>query len=545
MRSLRTILRALALLCACVAAGGALSACQRAGDMHWGTPHELRIGIVNDPSSLNPLFVTSQTAVDIGQLYTETLIGLSPKNELIPLVAERVPTRANGDVSPDGLTITYHLRHDERFADGVPLTSADVAFTYRAILDARNPVTEADPYKRIASLTTPDRYTVRIRLRKPWAAAVSELFAASDYAYGILPAHAFHSTDLSHAAWNQLPFGSGPFRVVSWRHGDEIDLKPNPFARRKPHLRRLTLKIVPDSNTLFIQLRTHMVDVAELTDTDVPQARALDDVRLIETPKNHTDFLEFQTARPPTDDPLVRRAIVEAIDRSAIARTVYLGLHPPATTEIPPALWAHDASVEDPTFDPKDAAVDLDRAGWRLHDGVRMKHGRRLVLDFAFVGTNATARRLATIVQSDLRAVGIDVVLKPYPSTLFFAPASEGGIEYGGRFNVAYSDWYGGADPEASEPYTCAQRAPDGPNTERWCNATYDRLFEAQASSDDRAARIKSFSRMQRLVHSHAVCDFLVYPSAFTAINPAVTGYAPNMLYAFGNSEHWDLAGGP
>lgn len=527
----------LLLVLAAVALGG----CQRVGSERWGTPHALRIGIVSDPSSLDPLFVTSQVGVDIGQLFTETLIGLSPRNGPIPLVAQRVPTRANGDISPDGRTITYHLRRDERFADGTPLTSADVAFTYRAILDPRNPVTDAEPYRRIASLTTPDPHTVRIHLRKPWAAAVSELFAASDYAYGILPAHAFASTDLTHAAWNEHPFGSGPFRVVSWRHGDEIVLAPNSHARRKPHLQRLTLKIVPDSNTLFIQVRTHGVDVAELTDGDVPQARALPGTRVIETPQNHTDFLEFQTARPPLNDPLVRRALVEAIDRAAVARTVFLGLHPVATTEIPPALWAHDAAIANRPYDPARAAADLERAGWHLRGATRVKEGRPLTLDFAFVGGNATARRLATIVEADLRNVGATVTLKAYPSTLFFAPAAQGGIDRGGRFDLAYDDWYGGADPEASELYTCGERAPGGPNSERWCSGAYDRLFAAQAQTDDRSARKRSFDGMQRLIHENAVADFLVYPSAFTVLNPAVIGYTPNMLYAFGDSETWDI----
>jgi len=538
----RSALRSLAAAACCaLLAATALSGCQRVGDERWGTPHVLRIGIVSDPSSLNPLFVTSQTAVDLGQLYTETLVGLSPRNQLVPLVAREVPTRADGGISRDGLTITYHLRRDERFADGTPLTSADVAFTYRAILDPRNPVTEAEPYRRIASLATPGPYTVRIRLRKPWAAAVSELFAESDYAYGILPAHAFTSTDIAHAAWNGHPFGSGPFRVVSWRHGDEVVLEPNPYARRKPHLRQLIVKIVPDSNTLLLELRTHAIDVAELSDAEVPQARAIPGVRVIETPQNHTTFLEFQTARPPTDDPLVRRAIIEAVDRAAIARTVYLGLHPIATTEIPAALWAHDPRIANPPFDPKAAAADLDRAGWRLRGGVRVKDGHRMLLDFAYVGTSATAQRLATVVQAELRAVGIETILKAYPSTLFFAPAADGGIERGGNFNLAYSDWYGGADPEASELYTCDQRAPGGPNTERWCDPEYDRLFAAQADTDDLAARRRAFDGMQRLIHDDAVSDFLVYPSAFTALNPAVTGYAPNMLYAFSNSEEWDL----
>ncbi len=103
-----------------------LYACGRAGTASgWGTPNVLRIGIVSDPSSLNPLFVTSQAAVDMGQLYTETLVGSSPRNELVPLVAQQIPTRQNGGISTDTRTITYHLRRDERFADGTALTSAE------------------------------------------------------------------------------------------------------------------------------------------------------------------------------------------------------------------------------------------------------------------------------------------------------------------------------------------------------------------------------------------------------------------------------------
>ena len=73
------------------------------------------------------------------------------------------------------------------------MTSGDVAFTYRAILDPRNPVESVDAYRRIAALQARDRYTVVVRLKRRWNAAVAELFAQADFAFGILPAHAFAS----------------------------------------------------------------------------------------------------------------------------------------------------------------------------------------------------------------------------------------------------------------------------------------------------------------------------------------------------------------
>jgi peptide/nickel transport system substrate-binding protein len=525
-----------ALACALVQSGCAHST------QRWGTAHELRIGITGEPSSLNPLFEWTQSGIDITQLYAETLVGLDEHNHQIPLVAQRIPTRENGDIGRDGLTLTYRLRHDERFADGQPLTSRDVAFTYRAILDARNPVTEAQPYRNILWLKTPDRYTVVIRLRRPWAAAVAHFFAVSDFAYGILPAHVFQDdTNLTRAQWNQRPFGSGPFRVISWRHGDSIELEPNPYARRRPHMRRVTLKILPDLNTLFLELRTHAIDLAALNNEQVVQARKLGGMSIVQTPKNNTDFLDFQTRRPPTDDPLVRRALVEAIDRREILRRIYLDMDRPATTEEPDVLWAHDATIRQPDFDPKRAARDLDAAGWNLSRGVRSKNGAPMQVEFAYVNTSDEARRLATQVQADLRNLGVETILRPYPAVLFFAAGPAGGIERGGRFNITYSDWFGGVDPEDSETYTCDKLAPRGPNMVRWCNPAYDHLYELASRSPALAARKNYFAGMQRLVRSATVSDFLAYTSTFTCVNPALRGYAPNMLFAFDEAENWDL----
>jgi ABC-type oligopeptide transport system substrate-binding subunit len=90
-----------------------LTACSRvSGSGGWDTAHEMTITRLADPATLNPLFAYSQSDIDLTQLYAEPLVGSSPANELVPIVAARVPTVENGDVSHDGLTITYHSRRD-------------------------------------------------------------------------------------------------------------------------------------------------------------------------------------------------------------------------------------------------------------------------------------------------------------------------------------------------------------------------------------------------------------------------------------------------
>ncbi|MGB8907983.1 MAG: peptide ABC transporter substrate-binding protein [Candidatus Cybelea sp.] len=520
-RSIRLAFRVVLVLAVLVAACGRL-----AGGGAWGTLHEMTIARSNDPSSLNPFFESSQPDQDLTQLYVEPLVGLSSTNQLIPVVASRIPSAQNGDISRDGRTITYHLRRDERFADGVPLTSRDVAFTYRAILDRRNPVSEAQPYRIIQRLDTPNLYTVILHLRRPWAAAVATLFAETDVIYGILPAHAFNSTDVSRADWNQHPFGSGPFRVLRWDRADQIILTPNSYARRKPHLTRLVIKIVPDANTEFTLLQAHAIDVMDsMTRQQAAEAGTLPGVRVVRTDKNFIGFLILNTQRAPTNDVKIRRALVEAIDLNAIAHKVAHDSWPLATTEISPVLWAHDGSIRSPIYNPKDAA--------------RVLNGKDLEVVFSYVAGIESARSLATIVQADLAAVGVRTILRTYPSTTYFSVPN--GIYYGGRFNLSWAGWYGGSDPEQSEFFTCDRRAPNGPNTTRWCNRQYDRIFLEQSVALDRRTRIIAFYKMQQMVRDAVLFVPLFYNGNFSGTNSAVRNWVPNMLYEFSNSEDWDV----
>ena len=173
--------------------------------------HLLRLALPVDPTSLSPLVAFAQDQIALDQLWCQTLVGLDERNRFVPILASRIPSRANGDISADGLRITYHLRREVRFADGVPFTSADVAFTYRAIFEPANATASIDAYEQIAALTTPDAHTVVVRLRKPWGAAVHVLFAQADFAYGILPKHAFTSPKLTGSKWESARSGPGRF----------------------------------------------------------------------------------------------------------------------------------------------------------------------------------------------------------------------------------------------------------------------------------------------------------------------------------------------
>ncbi len=506
-----------------------LAACTRAGS-HWGTPGEVRIVQRGDIWDLNPLTTFGQRLIDLTQIYAQPLVGISPDNHAIPVLCEEVPSIENGGISRDARTITYHLRPGVRFADGIEFTSHDVVFTYHAAIDSRNPISEMAPYLRVKSVDASDKYTVVFHLKAPWSGAPRELFAASDYIFGILPAHAFHdNTDMRHADWNNHPFGTGPFYVTQWRRGDRVIMDRNPYSWQHPKLQRIIVKIVPDENAALVALRAHEVDFTDITADQVEQVRPLRDVSLIAVPRNESDLLELQTQGDAMRDRRMREAVAYAIDRRTLARTVYHGLSPLATTEVPPLFPEHDASIVARPYDPARARALVHAAGYT--GDVRI----------AFNNSDVMSRSTATVVQQNLRDAGMNAVLRGAAPSVLYAPPGRGGVYYNGRFDVAVSGWYGGLDPETSEPWICANRAPNGPNLARFCDASYDAAFYDQQRTADPARRTRDFHVMQQRIFDNVTAVFTVYRTEYETINPSLHGVGPNMLYNFGQTQDWSL----
>ncbi|HEY4434354.1 MAG TPA: peptide ABC transporter substrate-binding protein [Candidatus Cybelea sp.] len=506
----------------------ALSACQRPGPQ----AHVLAIADNVDPTSLNPLLAHDQDTIGYDLLVTQTLVGLSAENRLVPILVTRVPSRANGDVSRDGKTIVYHLRHGVRFADGSELTAADVAFTYRAIVDPRNPVESVDAYRRIAALLTPDRYTVVVRLRNPWNAAVAELFAQADFAFGILPAHAFSATDVRRGAWDQLPFGTGPFRVTQWQRANRIVLERNLYFRPRPRLRRIVLSLIPTTQSSLLALSTGEVDVTEIGPAQVPRARGIAHARVVVTPVNGVYFLMAQTTAPPTGEIHVRRAIADAIDGGEIVRAAF-GVLRAADSFLPPVFAWHDGGATG--SGPGAAARELRAAGWRRSGRHWSKGGVRLSVTIALAPERGTWMQV--IEQEQLQRAGIDAALKPYPASLFNAPS---GPLRTGAFTLAAAQWIGAADPEQSVIFACSQRGGNGNNSMNYCDPRFDALFEDQATTRDPQRRRADFLAMQRIVRQDVPAIPVAFESNVDVVRDRVSGFERNMLMYPVGAEYWD-----
>lgn len=512
--------------------------CTHSGAGRSGPPHVLRIAYPGDPASLVPFLAIDQEVLAVDALFCQTLVGLSADNREFPLLVTRIPSRSNGDISADGTRITYHLRPDVRFADGVPLTSADVAFTYRALFDPRNRTVSLENYRRIASLQTPDAHTVVIRLHQPWNAAVQVLFAQADYQYGILPKHAFADTRVVGTPWENAPFGTGPFRVASWQRGDRIVLVPNAYYQPHPKLRQIVLQVVPDLNSNFVALESGAVDVGTLTPENVAQAARTPGLSVLRFPENSTRLLYLNTGAAPTSDVRVRRAIADALDYTALARA-WRNEFEPATSFLPPPIvgW-HSVAVPPFTHDPRAAAVELDASGWHLDRGLRVKSGKPLE---GLIGVNSEDPinvRIATLVQAQLAAVGMQFTIKANPVRIWFSPE---GLLRNGKAAIMGETWVGGSDPEQSLNLRCVQAVKGGDNHSWYCSPRFERLFDDQARTPSKAQRDRDFDAIQLLVHEDVPVIPLYYEDRLIGANARVSGYKLNMLWLPVRPETWDV----
>ncbi|MBV8531121.1 MAG: ABC transporter substrate-binding protein [Candidatus Eremiobacteraeota bacterium] len=513
------------------------AACTRGATVRSGPPHVLRIAYAGDPASLVPLIAIDQEIIAVDTLFCQTLVGLSGDNRPVPILVTRIPSRNNGDISPDGTQITYRLRRGVRFADGVPLTSADVAFTYRAIFDPRNRATSVEPYRRIVSLQTPDAHTVVIRLRRPWNAAVGVLFAQADYVYGILPKHAFADAKVVGTSWENAPFGTGPFRVKSWLRGDRIVLEPNTYYRPRPKLRQIVLQIVPNLNSNFVALQSGAADVGTLTPENVVQAPRVPGLRVMRIPENATRLLYLQTQSAPTRDLRVRRAIAAALDYAALASAWRNQFRPAASFLPPPIVRWKSVAIPSYRHDPRAANEQLDAAGWRMQRGLRFKNGAPLS---GLIGVNSEDPinvRIGTLVQEQLAAIGMQLSIKANPVRIWFSPD---GLLRNGKATIVGETWVGGGDPEQSLNLRCAQAVTGDENHSFYCSKRFEALFDDQARTPSQAQRNRDFNAMQVLIHDDVPVIPLYYEDRLMGISNRVTGYGLNMLWIPVNAENWD-----
>lgn len=513
-------------------------------------PKTISISFFEEPDSLNFMYTQMWFATLAMDLIQRGLWMYDDHQNFVPELAVEVPSRENGGISEDGRTVTIRLRQGMRWHDGQPVTSADVRFTYDAIMNPKNTVDTRYPYEDyIEAVETPDDDTVIIRFKQPFAG----WWTLFPY---VLPRHLLGDLEsLDTAEFNRAPVGFGPFKFKEWISGDHITLEKNPdYWRGEPKVDTIYIKIVPSSEAQMAAIQAGgQVDIGVFHSYDeVPVLEKLGTVDVQAIYYAYNEFYPFNLdpnlGHPAFQDARVRRAVAMSIDREKITQTLLLGLTQPARTFWDGTAYANQSIPLIP-YDPSAAAALLDEAGWIDHDGdgIRDKDG----VKFSFIHRTTAGRKIREdaqlAVQQMLKDQGIEMIIENVPYDLFFESYANGGPIYSGQYHMA--GWSDGSFPDpgsAAYYWLCDQIPtednPEGGNFQRYCNKELDRLLREQDTTVDPAERKALFDRIQQLMYDETIFVPMWNDPDLWSVNRRLRNVRIGGWTPFWNAHEWDVA---
>ena len=522
-----------------IAALAAAGGCGRRAGAPRPSNDLLVIGYDREPDTLNRF--ATHILEDIQTCIVEGLTITDEKMNVVPLLAETVPTPENGGVrlrADGGMDVTWRLRPGVSWHDGAPLTSADVKFTVEAINDpAWNPES-TDGFDRIASVETPDALTAIVRYREVYAPY------ALQFIRGLLPRHRLQGRDIDRANdYNRNPLGTGPYRLAEWRSGEYILLERVTNYWRGgglPRIRRLMFKFIPNTTTRINQLESGEVHVVALVPWDkYREVAANPGITVHRMMGNSYEHVTLNQRRfTAFADVRVRQALTHAIDRELIVKTLLDGLAPVVHGAIQPLSWAFTDDVRKYAFDPAAARRLLDEAGWTPGaDGVREKDGRRLAFTLITQAGFAIRESVAQTLQRQWRDVGVEARVQLHDGTAISS------LWFAGDFDAMLHWWHMPADPELTLFFASDRMPPAGRNI----NYVDDReLTEVLYRSDrtvDRIERTRLLHEAQRRIAELAPEIPLYNVTRLDAVPASLRHFTgnPTNTGIFWNVHEWDV----
>lgn len=478
----------------------------------------LVIAIPNEPDAVNSLLSGERYGQEINRnvLYLP-LVTYDERAEITPMLAESWEMH-------DDTAVTFRLRRDVYWHDGVRTSAHDVVFTFERGRDARTGYPNGDYWAGWQAAQALDSFTVRFRMERqpeplgnfPWIP--------------IMPVHLLGSipaAELKNAPFNQRPIGNGPFRFVEHRPNDRWVFEANrqfPAALGgRPLVDRLVLRIIPEPTAQQTELRTGNVHLITLV--GVKDFAALDQMpslRGIVMPGRQYSFIAWNTKRPLFDDVRFRRALSFAIDRQEIVNVLRGSYGQVAAGPVPPFHWSNDTTIRPLPYQPDSARAILTALGMRDRNGDRLveqANGQPLRVELKFAAGSEAQRDVAELVRADLAAVGIRLVPRPldFNTLLGQVTTPERNFDgvlmgYENDYKLVLHDMF--HSRALANPYQFAS----------YRNASVDSLLDRLNTTTSRAEALPLWRRLQTIIRDEQPWTFLFHYSDLLAAQEQLKG---------------------
>jgi peptide/nickel transport system substrate-binding protein len=392
-------------------------------------------------------------------------------------------------VSPDASVYTFKLKHGVTFHDGTKFDATAVKATYDHIVDpatkSKSGLGALGPYQETKII---DPYTVQIIFSKPNAGFLHQQAAGN---FGIASPAALKK--YGPTGFGSHPVGTGPFKFASYATGSQLNLVKNPaytwgpdaLSSKPPKLDKLIFRIVTDDSGRYSALQSGQLQIAlGLPPNDIAAAKKSGQYKQLTVPSIGTPLgMPINVTRAPTNDPLVRQAIMYAVDQDKLVNQVLFGVDTPAHTVLTPITPGYSAaSAQLYSYDPDKAKALLDQAGWKVGPGgVRTKNGQKLFLKIILFSDSGLDLPTEFVV-SELSKIGFTASTTVQPFT-----TAQGSFNAGLHNLGAFG--YFGTDPYLLNIWVNSDAIKAGFNWSHYANPTVDAMIAQANATADTSAR--------------------------------------------------------
>ncbi len=554
-------------------AAAGLQPARAAAPARRGASGVLRLLYWQAPTIVNPHLATGTKDFHAARVCLEPLLSINAEGLFTPILAAEVPTRANGGLSADGRSVTYKLKQGVKWADGRPFTADDVIFTSQFIVNKETGATTYASYEDIEKVEAVTPYTAKVTFKRPTPAWYLPFVGSNGQ---ILPKHAFEAyvgASARNAPFNLKAFGTGAYKVESFRPGDLVIYSINDNYREpnKPAFQQVQIKGGGDATSAArAVLQTGEYDYAWNLQVEWPVLEAMtrggskgviltvggggvEQIYCNMTDPNKEidgQRSSLKAPHPFLTDLKVRQALGLAIDRETIAKQLY-GQTGVATANVlttPSRLNSKNTKI---VFDVAKASQLLDEAGWqRGPDGIRSKGGVKLQVTYS-TSVNTLRQKEQEIVKAGWAKIGAATTLKSVDAGVFFS-SSPGNTDTLSHFYIdvqMYTSTFASPFPATymSQFYSgnpakdIAQKENNwsGRNAARWINKEYNQMYDQAQSELDPKKNDALWIKMNDLVVSQAV-SLPIIDRTSVAARSATLETGPNMTPF--DSQPWNIA---
>lgn len=314
-------------------------------------------------------------------------------------------------------SVRFLLRDDVRWHDGAPFTSKDVAFTYEAIMAEKNVSPRKSMFDQVMRVETPGPHEAIVHYRKPYSPALNS------WLIGLVPAHILEDKPIEwwDEHFNRHPIGTGPYKFAEWRTNESLRLTKNKdYYQGAPWLDDIVFRSITDEVAERLAFESHQVDYWGVDPWAAKSFKTDPKFQVFSYPANAYNYVGWNLRNPLFQDIRVRTAFAHAVNVPQMIKYILYGNGVQSTGIFPPHFWFSNPNITPIPYDPAKAAQLLDEAGWKVGaDGIRTKDGKRL--SFTLITNQGVEIRkdIATLVQDNLRAIGVEVKVDIYEWAVF------------------------------------------------------------------------------------------------------------------------------